>query len=187
VTREATRSRSLIAFAGAALALPLLVIASMWLGSGDLSPATVWRVLWHPDDSTASAVVRELRWPRTLLALVVGAALGLAGALMQSLTRNPLADPGILGVNAGAAVAVVSTVAFLGAVDIGAYVWSAFAGAAVAGLAVYVLGAVGHSRTAPARLALAGVAISAALGAAIQAVILLDQVTFNEFRFWAAG
>jgi iron complex transport system permease protein len=121
------------------------------------------------------------------MAIVCGSALGVAGALMQSLTRNPLADPGILGINAGASLAVVLSVALIGMASILAYLWFAFAGAAVASLAVYLLGATGRQSATPTRLALAGVAISAALSALTEAVVLGNQAVFNEFRLWVAG
>jgi ABC-type fe3+-siderophore transport system, permease component len=117
----------------------------------------------------------------------VGAALGLAGALMQCLTRNPLADPGILGVNSGAALAVVLSVALFGLSGVNTYMWAAFIGAGAAAVAVYLLGATGRAGANPVRLALAGVAVSAALGALTQTVILADQDAFNEFRYWVAG
>lgn len=173
---------------GVALTLLVLaVIVSLSVGSKQIPVERVWSLLMTPDGSHDAAVVRELRLPRTVVAIAIGAALGLAGALMQSLTRNPLADPGLLGVNAGAALAVVLAVALFGADGIVAYLWFAFAGAAVAAIGVYVLAGAGRHTATPARLALAGVAVSAALTALIQTVILADQEAFNEFRFWAAG
>jgi iron complex transport system permease protein len=132
-------------------------------------------------------VVRELRVPRTILGIAVGAALGLAGALMQALTRNPLADPGILGVNAGAAAAVVFAIGVLGLTSLQAYVWFAFVGAAVTAVVVYALGAMGRAGATPVRLALAGTAVSAAFSAFTSAVVLLDTTTFDAFRFWSVG
>ncbi|MGC5412534.1 iron chelate uptake ABC transporter family permease subunit, partial [Streptomyces sp. DT225] len=109
--------------------------------------------------------------PRTVLGLLVGAALGLAGAVMQALTRNPLAEPGILGVNAGASAAVVSAISFFGVTSLTGYVWFAFAGAALVSLAVYFLG--GSRSSTPVRLALAGTAVTAALYGYVNAVQLL--------------
>jgi iron complex transport system permease protein len=125
--------------------------------------------------------------PRTVLGVVVGVALGVAGGLMQSLTRNPLADPGVLGINAGASLAVVLAVALTGVSGLNFYMWFAFAGAALAATAVYALGSSHRNSATPVRLALAGVAISAALQSLTTTVILADQTTYNEFRFWVAG
>lgn len=167
--------------------LLLAVLLSLSVGSNPIPLGRAWSLLLHPDGSAQSVVLHELRLPRTVLGVVVGAALGLGGALMQSLTRNPLADPGILGVNAGAGFAVVLAVVVGGVSGIGFYLWFAFAGAAVASVAVYVLGAAGRQSATPVRLALAGVAITAALSALTQTVILADQQAFNEFRFWVTG
>ncbi|KAB1659956.1 iron chelate uptake ABC transporter family permease subunit [Pseudoclavibacter sp. CFCC 13796] len=175
------------ALVGVLVALALTVLLSLSLGSKDIPLGETWRLLLAPDGSQNSVVLQELRIPRTAMGLIVGVALGVAGALMQSLTRNPLADPGILGVNAGASFAVVLAVALTGISGISFYLWFAFAGAAVASAAVYALGASGRSSATPVRLALAGVAISAALQALTEAVILGNQVAFNEFRFWVAG
>lgn len=167
--------------------LGVLVLMSFAVGSRAVGLGEVWSVLWHPDRSQAATVVHDLRIPRAAVLVVVGVGLGLAGALMQSITRNPLADPGILGVNAGASLAVVVAVLVSGTAVIGFYVWFAFVGAALAAVVVYVLGAVGRAATTPGRLALAGVAVSAAIGSLVQTLILADQTVFNEFRFWAAG
>ncbi|MDQ7903581.1 iron chelate uptake ABC transporter family permease subunit [Phytohabitans sp. ZYX-F-186] len=167
--------------------LAVAVAASLSVGSRPVPLDEVWRALADPDGSVATSIVRGQRLPRTLLALEVGAALGVAGAVMQALTRNPLADPGILGVNAGASLAVVAAVALSGFVGIWFYLWFAFAGAAIAAVAVYLLGTVAGAFATPARLALGGVAVSAAAGSLVQTVILTDQRAFNEFRFWAAG
>jgi iron complex transport system permease protein len=163
------------------------VILSLSFGSKNIPLEETWTLLLNPDGSANSTVLHELRVPRTLMALVVGSALGVAGALMQSLTRNPLADPGILGINAGASLTVVLSVAIIGISSIFLYLWFAFLGAAIASFAVYLLGAVGKQAVTPTRLALAGVAISAALEAMTEAVVLGNQTVFNEFRLWVAG
>lgn len=134
-----------------------------------------------------TVVVRELRVPRTLLGLAVGAALGVAGALIQALTRNPLADPGILGVNAGAGFVIVLAVAFLGITDLSAYVWFAFLGAAATTVAVYAIGSLGRGGGTPERLTLAGVAVGAVLGGISSGITLLDPETFDALRFWTVG
>ncbi len=141
----------------------------------------------HDASSSDHVIVRELRLPRTLLGVAVGVALGAAGALMQGVTRNPLAGPGILGVNAGAAFAVVSGIWWLGTSNVLVLAWFAFAGAAVASVVVYLLGTAGRGGATPVRLALAGAALSALLGAWTSAVVLLDQQTLDAFRFWAVG
>ncbi|MDR1015435.1 MAG: iron ABC transporter permease [Coriobacteriales bacterium] len=184
--RRSARIRwaALVATCGVLL---LAVLLSLSLGSKDIPLGQTWALLLAPDGSTDSTVLHELRVPRTFMALVCGAALGVAGALMQSLTRNPLADPGILGINAGASLAVVLSVALIGIGSIFVYLWFAFLGAAAASLAVYLLGAAGRQSATPTRLALAGVAISAALSALTEAVVLADQAVFNEFRLWVAG
>ncbi|ROR95560.1 iron complex transport system permease protein [Salana multivorans] len=168
-------------------ALAVAVLLSLSVGSNPIPVGRAWELLRHPDGSMDATVVHGLRVPRTLLGIVVGAALGVAGGLMQSLTRNPLADPGILGVNAGASIAVVLVVALTGVSGIGFYLWFAFAGAALASVAVYALGTSHRNAATPVRLALAGVAISAALQALTQTIILGDQTAYNEFRYWVSG
>lgn len=179
--------RASTGFAVAGALLLVAALLSLAVGSNPIGPTRVWQVLWAPDDSFDSVVVLQQRLPRTAILVVAGAALGVAGALMQSLTRNPLADPGILGINAGASLAVVLAVALTGVTAIGFYLWFAFAGAAVAAVMVYVLGMTGRASPSPVRLALAGVAISMTITSLVQTVILADQAAFNEFRFWAAG
>src|SRR5918992_2513242 len=140
--------------------LAAVVLLSIGVGAKAIPPADVVAGLLGDDGSESAAIVRELRLPRTLIGLAVGVALGLAGALMQALTRNPLADPGLLGVEAGAAAAVVVAIAWLGLSDPRAYVWFAFVGAAVASVVVYVLGSRGRAGATPVRLALAGAAVA---------------------------
>ncbi|WP_241119480.1 FecCD family ABC transporter permease, partial [Achromobacter xylosoxidans] len=159
-------------------------VASLWLGSRGLSAATVWRVLLQPDDSHAALVVAS-RIPRTLLALLTGAALAVAGALIQALTRNPLADPGLLGVNAGAAASIVTAALLLGGLPAHPF-WAALPGALGAAAAVYLIGAGGRGLQ-PVRLILAGAAVNAVLFAYVQAVALLRDDIFDAYRFWAVG
>ncbi len=171
----------------AAVALVFVALVSLAVGAKGIPLGEVAEALFHDDGSEQAAIVRELRLPRTLVGLAIGCALGLAGALMQSITRNPLADPGLLGVDAGAAAAVVLAISLLDVRGVGTYMWFAFAGAAVASLAVYALGSTGRGGATPVRLALAGTAILAALTALIEGVTLLDRTAFDQYRFWSVG
>ena len=167
--------------------LAVVALLSISVGARPIPVADVWSLVWRPDGSDDSIIVHDLRIPRTILGLVVGAALGVGGALMQALTRNPLADPGLLGVNAGAAAAVVTATALLGSVSPLVYVWFGFAGAAVASVVVYGVGAAGRSGATPVRLALAGTAVTFALYAYVQGLVLLDRETLDQYRFWQVG
>lgn len=171
----------------ALLLLTVTAALSIAIGSNQIPLLRTVELLFVPDSSFESTVVHEQRIPRTLLVIAVAAALGVAGAVIQSLTRNPLADPGILGVNAGASLAVVLAVAVFGIASIWFYLWFAFVGAALAAVVVYLLGSAGGSTATPVRLALAGVAIGMAIFSLVQTVLLTNQQAFNEFRFWAAG
>ncbi|MDG4825415.1 iron ABC transporter permease [Asanoa sp. WMMD1127] len=174
---------------GIAAAFALLgvaVVLSVAVGTRWIDPATVWHLLWHPDGSPESVIVHDVRLPRTLLAVGVGAALGLAGAVMQALTRNPLAEPGLLGVNTGAATGVVVAIAFVGTGSLGAYVWFAFAGAGLLSVAVFVLGGAGRVPT-PDRLVLAGVAVDAVLSMLIWTVLMTRPDAFLRYRHWDVG
>jgi iron-siderophore transport system permease protein len=168
-------------------ALAIVLALSVSVGSRPIPLDRVWSLVWHPDGSDDAIIVHDLRMPRTILGLLVGGALGVAGALMQALTRNPLADPGLLGVNAGAAAAVVTATAVLGSADPLTYVWFAFAGAAAASVAVYGIGATGRSGATPVRLALAGTAVTFALLAYVQGLTLVDRDTLDQYRFWQVG
>jgi iron complex transport system permease protein len=175
--------------AGLALAVAVLALAALFslaVGARSIPLADVIESLLHGGDSQDAVIVRDLRVPRTVLGIVVGAAIGLAGALMQALTRNPLADPGLLGVNAGAAAAVVIALA-LGVAGAASSVWFAFGGAALAAVAVYAIGGAGGGGATPVRLALAGTALSAALTALIYGVALSDAKLLQQFNFWSVG
>lgn len=162
-------------------------VASILVGSAQLAPSTVWAALTAPDGSIDHATVLTLRLPRTALGVLVGAALAVSGALMQGLTRNPLADPGILGVNAGAGFAIVLGVTLFGVTRIADYLWFGFLGAVLAGAAVYAVAARGPGGADPLRLTLVGVALSAVLMGFSQTLAMLNTTTFDRMRFWGAG
>ncbi len=183
---HSTRARSLL-FAASVLVLAMVAGASLFVGSGDIPADVVWRALLSGGSDTDAILVAGFRVPRMLLALIVGASLGLAGALMQAITRNPLADPGILGVNAGAYFAVVAGISFFGASAVTGYVWWAFGGAVVTTIAVYVIGSRGRAGATPVRLVLAGVAIGAVLGGLSLGLTLLQPEVFDRIRFWSVG
>jgi iron complex transport system permease protein len=176
--------------AGLGVAFAVLAFAallSLAVGTRSIPLGHVVDALLHGGDTQEVAIIRDLRIPRTLLGIAVGAAIGVAGALMQALTRNPLADPGLLGVNAGASAAIVVAMAFLGPMGLTGSIWFAFAGAALASLVVYGLGASGRGGASPVRLALAGTALTFALYAFIRGMLLLDPQTFDQYRFWVVG
>ena len=137
--------------------------------------------------SDIGALVVAERVPRTVVALVAGAALGVSGALMQAVTRNPIADPGILGVNTGASLAILIGVAFLGISGASQFLWFALIGAAVTAVLVYTIGSLGPGGPTPVKLALAGVATSAALSCVISAVMLPLAQGLDDYRFWQMG
>jgi iron complex transport system permease protein len=170
---------------GLLIALSLL---SLLLGTRMLSPDVLLQALSAQDRRSAEQIILlDYRLPRTLLGLLCGAAFGVSGALIQAATRNPLADPGILGVNAGSAFFVTLAVGLLGWQSIGTYIWAAFAGAIVITLIVYALGATGREGATPVRLVLAGVALSAVLSGIGSAMTLLNPQTFDALRMWSIG
>ncbi|MFF5499379.1 FecCD family ABC transporter permease [Streptomyces aquilus] len=180
-TRRAIRALGLLA---SVVILVLVALASIAIGAKQLSMGQVWHGLFEDSGTYGDVVVTERLW-RTLLGLLAGAALGLAGAVLQALTRNPLADPGLLGINAGASAAVVTAMTYFGVTSLSGYVWFAFFGAAAVGALVWFLG--GSRGATPVRLALAGTAISAALYGYLQAVMITDQAALGKMRFWTVG
>lgn len=175
---------------GVALVVAIVVacVLSITVGARTIPWHDAWGALFHFDpDVQNQVVVHDLRLPRTVLALVVGGALALAGAVMQGLTRNPLADPGLLGVNAGAALAVVAALSVFGITAIGTQVWFALVGAAVAGGLVYGLGSMGRGGASPVKITIAGAAMAALLGSITSAVLLSDTTSLDRWRFWAVG
>ena len=170
-----------------AVLLVVAVTLSLTVGSNFLPVPTVLDVLQGGGTSEARYVVAELRVPRTVTGLVVGAALGVAGAIIQAFTRNPLADPGILGVNAGAAFAVSVGVAFFGMRDIASFVWLAFLGSLIVTVAVYLIGSSGRGAADPIRLTLAGVALGAVFSGMTTGMTLSNPDAFEQMRSWNAG
>ncbi|MET3926826.1 iron complex transport system permease protein [Devosia sp. 2618] len=171
----------------AVLVLVAVLLASIAIGSKDIPVSTVLDALFAYNDSDDHAIIQALRVPRTLMGLVVGAALGMSGALIQALTRNPLADPGILGVNAGAAFFVVLAVGLFGLTSVQSYIWFAFLGAILTTVVVYAIGSAGRAGATPVRLTLAGVAIGAVLSGISSGITLLNPTIFDRMRQWGAG
>ncbi|MFJ4686581.1 FecCD family ABC transporter permease [Streptomyces sp. NPDC091377] len=186
--RAAKGPRAVLLITGSGMALAVLCALSMVFGALSVPLDQVWHtLLGDPPSARVDAAIWNVRMPRTLLGLATGAALGLSGALMQALTRNPLADPGILGVSAGAAFAVVLSVGVIGISSVYGYIWFAFAGALAASVLVYLLGGLGRSGTTPVKLALAGVAMTSLLFSLTSAIALTDPDALNRYRFWSAG
>ncbi len=190
-TRRGAATRTPARLAGIVVCLVVLIALcylSLAIGARITPLDAVWSAVTSYDPTNPDhLVIIELRLPRTILGLLVGAALGLSGAVMQGVTRNPLADPGILGVNGGAALFVVLGITVFDVTSVAGYVWFAFAGAALAAVVVYSISALGREGATPVKLALAGAALSAALAAVTTAFLLLDQATFDQFRFWQVG
>ncbi|GAA4694984.1 FecCD family ABC transporter permease [Streptomyces youssoufiensis] len=173
--------------ATAVLALLLAMLLSLAIGSRQIAPSAVFDALLHGGGSDAAEVVRSMRLPRTVVGVMVGAALAMAGAVMQGITRNPIADPGILGISQGASVAVVLAIAYASVHTLTGYVWFAFAGAGVAAVLVYAIAARGRGGATPVKLALAGAAINALLVSVTMAVLTTKAAALDEFRFWQVG
>jgi iron complex transport system permease protein len=181
--------------AGLTVLLLCVAVLGVAVGARALSLDAVGHALTCPGDwplhcpprTPADQIVRELRLPRTGLAIVCGLALGVAGALIQGYTRNPLADAGLLGLNAGAAFAAVLGIHLFALTAPRQYIWFAFAGALLAGLMVFAASAAGGALASPLSLVLAGAAVTALLQALTNAVILLDQTALDSYRFWVVG
>jgi len=186
VHRTTTRRRTAIVL-GMVVALALVVVASMLLGSNRIGVDRVLAGLMHTGSSTDDAIVWGSRIPRTAIGAAVGAALGIAGLLMQGHTRNPLADPGLFGVSAGAGLAVVIGVYVFGITNTGVTVWFALAGAVVASVVVFSVTIAGSGTASPVPLALAGAAVSALLGALTSFLVLTDRDSLDAYRLWVVG
>ncbi|MYZ37330.1 iron ABC transporter permease [Streptomyces sp. SID4917] len=173
--------------AAAVVAVLLAVLLSLAVGARAVPPSAVVDALLRGGHGNDAEVVRQLRVPRTLIGLMVGAALALAGTVLQGITRNPIADPGILGISQGASVGVVLAIAFAGVHTLTGYVWYAFAGAGIASVAVYAIASGGRGGATPVKLALGGAAINALLVSVTMGVLTTSAATLDEFRFWQVG
>ncbi|WP_328898893.1 iron ABC transporter permease [Streptomyces sp. NBC_00441] len=187
-----TRRRRVTGLAALAVAVLAVAALSLAVGARALTPAEVWHGLFAAPESDQRLseirlIVQTVRVPRTVLGIVAGLALGVGGALIQGYTRNPIADTGLVGVNAGASFAVVSVIAAFGFTDPLQYVWFGFLGSAVAGVVVFGLASIGRGAGNPLTLALAGQGVTVFLAAMTTAVALSDVRSLNVLRFWNAG
>lgn len=182
------RHRRLLTLTALLAAVAVAVVLSITIGSKPVPLTDAWHALTASTGTENDIIVRSLRLPRTAIGVLAGIALGVAGALMQGHTRNPLADPGLLGVTQGAAFAMVASIIVLGATNLYAYIWFGLAGALIASVGVFALGMVGGSGgPTPVTLALAGTAVSAFLYALTSALVLVDEQAMDVFRFWQSG
>ena len=179
-TRSARGRRTLV-LGGCVATLVVVTGLSVLVGSAAISPAAL------ADTSDPGHAIAVARAERTLLGLAVGAALGLAGALLQGLTRNPLADPSLLGLNAGACLAMVLGISSLGVATLQGYIWLAFAGSALAAVVVHGIASFGRDGATPVKIAVAGAAVTAALTSWTSAVLLTNRSTMDSFRHWQVG
>ncbi|MEU7527424.1 iron chelate uptake ABC transporter family permease subunit [Saccharothrix sp. NPDC042600] len=181
------RRRRVVGLAVLVALLLAVCAASITFGARTIPLGAVWDALVRPNGTETDIIVWSLRVPRTVMGVLAGLALGAAGALMQGHTRNPLADPGLLGVTQGAAFGVVFAVVVLGVDRLYGFIWFGFLGAMVASVAVFLLGAVGGRGATPVTLALAGAAVSALLYGLIAAVVLGNEQGMEIYRFWRVG
>ncbi|MFD1859604.1 iron ABC transporter permease [Aeromicrobium camelliae] len=186
-TAHATGSRLVLALAGLTAGLVIAIALSLMVGTETVAPSRILAGLSGECDREATALLLHYRLPRTAIAIVVGIALGTAGALMQAYTRNPLADPGILGVNAGAVLGVTIAIATGVSLSVTTLAVPALIGAAFATVAVLLLASTGRGPATPIRMTLAGVALGAVLSGIATAMRLYDPSTFERHRSWAAG
>jgi iron complex transport system permease protein len=176
---------------GLVLCIVLLIGALLWsitLGAADITTEVVYTALFNFDETNFDhLIIQTVRLPRVLAGVVVGAALAVSGAIMQGLTRNPLADSGILGINSGAAFAVVLAVFLLGNPPLSVYALFGFIGAGLAAALVYFIGSMGRGGITPLKLTLAGVILTAFISSFTTAILISDQETLDKIRFWTAG
>ncbi|QHA93942.1 iron ABC transporter permease [Bacillus sp. N1-1] len=169
------------------LLVMILMVASVVYGLTSITWATAWRAFTQFDGSNAHIIIIENRVPRALIGAAVGASLAVAGALMQAITRNPLASPSILGVNAGASFVIVIAVTFFSVSSLTTFSWLAFLGAAFASILVYVLGSLGREGLTPMKLTLAGAAMAAMFSSLTQGMLVLNEKALEDVLFWLAG
>ncbi|MFD6437744.1 FecCD family ABC transporter permease [Streptomyces venezuelae] len=179
--------RRVTVLTAAVVALLLAVLLSLAVGARAIAPSAVLDALLHGGHGDSAEVIREMRVPRTVTGVLVGASLALAGTVLQGITRNPIADPGILGISQGASVAVVLAIAYAGVHTLTGYVWWAFAGAGLASVAVHAIASGGRGGATPVKLALGGAAINALLVSVTTGVLTTKASALDEFRFWQVG
>jgi iron complex transport system permease protein len=167
--------------------LIILMCSSIVYGYTDTSWKTALDTFTHYNGSNEHIVIESIRLPRALIAAAVGASLAIAGALMQTLSKNPLASPGIFGINAGAGFAVVVAVSLFSVVSLQAFTWLAFLGAGVAAVSVYFIGSIGREGLTPMKLTLAGAAMSAMFSSFTQGLLVMDEAALEQVLFWLAG
>jgi iron complex transport system permease protein len=167
--------------------IAICLLASLVLGAAEMTPKTVYEALTQFDNSTEHLIVRTVRLPRSLIAICVGAALAVAGSLIQGITQNPLASPSLLGINAGASFAVVLATLILQTSSLQVYALFAFLGAGITAASVYILGSFGKGGLTPLNVILAGAALTAFLAAMTSGILIVSQRTLDEIRFWLAG
>ncbi|UNL84690.1 FecCD family ABC transporter permease [Priestia koreensis] len=182
-----TRNARIVGLVGGLLLLTVCAVASIVMGYTHTSLKMAYDAFQHNNGSTEHLVIQNVRLPRALIAATVGASLGIAGALMQALTKNPLASPDIMGVNAGASFFIVVGFMLFSLNSLQAFAWVAFLGAAVAAMIVYLLGATGAEGLTPIRLTLAGAAIAAMFSSLTQGLLVLDETSLEQVLFWLAG
>ena len=186
-TRTRSRLARAVGLVALLAALSVAILASLAIGARAIPPLEVIQILIGTDAGQNAMVIHDLRIPRTLIAIVAGAALGVSGALIQAVTRNPLADPGILGVNAGAAFALAVGTGLAGVSGALGTLSLAYLGAFAASLVVYAIGSLGRDGASPVRLILAGVALGAVLAGITQAIVLTDRQRFAVMTSWQSG
>ncbi|RCJ27398.1 iron ABC transporter permease [Nostoc sp. ATCC 43529] len=190
VSLKGLKKRQMSGFFGLLLGLCMLLIClvcSVTLGVAEIPLDRILSSFTVFDGSYDRLIIQTVRLPRSLIAILVGSALAVSGALMQGLTRNPLADPGILGIESGAAVAVVVTTFIFGSASLDIYTVVAFLGAGTTAILVYFLGSLGRGGATPLNLTVAGAALTALISSVTTATLIVSQRTLEEIRFWLAG
>lgn len=163
------------------------ICASVIYGYTDITWKTAWNAFFHFEEINEHYIVKNVRLPRALIAATVGASLAIAGVIMQTLTKNPLASPSIFGVNAGAGLAVVIAVSIFSVANLHAFTWISFFGAAIAAFSVYAIGSYGREGLTPMKLTLAGAALTAMFSAFTQGILVLNESALEQVLFWLAG
>ncbi|MBB6695261.1 iron ABC transporter permease [Cohnella xylanilytica] len=188
MTRKDSNRRRAAMLAACCLALLLGMVASVLFGATRYGWSVAWDAAFRYDENAVQQmIVRTTRMPRAFMAASIGASLAIAGALMQTLTRNPLASPGVLGINSGASFVVVTATLLFSVASMQALAWLAFAGAAAAAGAVYLLSSLGREAMTPMKIVLAGSALTALFSSFTQAILVLNQQGLNSVLYWLTG